>query len=30
MNSKKKMIGSIIAVLCIYVMAVFVFPSPNA
>ena len=30
MNSKKKMIGSIIAVLCICVMAVFVFPSPNA
>lgn len=30
MNSKKKMIGSIIAVLCICVIAVFVFPSPNA
>lgn len=30
MNSKKKMIGSIIAILCICVMSVFVFPSPNA
>ena len=30
MNSKKKIIGSIIAVLCICVMVVFVFPSPNA
>lgn len=30
MNSKKKIIGSIIAVLCICVMAVFVFPSPHA
>ena len=30
MNSKKKIIGSIIAVLCICVMALFVFPSPHA
>lgn len=30
MNSKKKMIGSIIAILCICVMSVFVFSSPNA
>ena len=30
MNSMKKMIGSIIAILCICVMSVFVFPSPNA
>ena len=30
MNSKKKVIGSIIACLFIGVMAVFVFPSPHA
>ncbi len=30
MNSKKKIIGSIIVCLFIGVMAVFVFPSPNA